>query len=201
MAKSDDIQVAWIVTALNRWEATGRLAGAADLPWCPEGQRAALDAAATLREGELNLVFHAPDESSEQTAQAFAATTGAKLKAVEELSEVGLGLWEGMLAKDAEEKFASSYRQWVEDPSSVTPPGGESLAEAEERLIGALARHLSKTKPGAVLGVVLHPLAMGIVRCWRRALPLSGAAGVAQGCTGVEWDTISRESLRREATG
>ncbi len=199
MPKTDDIRVAWIATGQTAWDADGRVVGAADLPLSATGERQVRELAGGFERGDLGVVLCGPDEASEQTARTMAEATGAKVKVVDGLAEVGLGLWEGLRTKEAEEKFATSFRQWIDDPSSVTPPSGEAMQDADERIVSSIARALLRTKGEHAVGVVLRPLAGGLVRCWRRAVPSSRLRECLNEAQELEWDTVRRESLKRQA--
>ncbi|MEK3733845.1 MULTISPECIES: histidine phosphatase family protein [Paenibacillus] len=55
------------------------------------------------------------------------------------LRELDFGQWEGKTYDDLKENPA--YRSWIDDPSSVTPPGGESW-EAFQQRIGQFLNNL-----------------------------------------------------------
>ena len=57
-----------------------------------------------------------------------------------------------------------AYRQWVKAPSTIRPPGGEALAEAQERIRGACKGIMKRHKSDTPL-LVLRPIALGLVRC------------------------------------
>jgi len=72
-----------------------------------------------------------------------------------------------VLESDLQERNPSTYTQWREHPERITPPEGESLADARDRLIEAMRKPIGKLKgekPEIVL--VLRPLAWAVMRCW-----------------------------------
>ena len=194
MAKSTDIRLLLVRTGATEWEAAGRLCGACDLPLSAEGRRSLKDSVGAIDAEPVSLLLCGPDEASVETANALAEQTGAKVRKLDDLEEVGLGLWEGMLASEVEEKYPTAYRQWKDDPASVTPPEGESLTEAEERIIGALSRGLSKAKGAA--GVVLRPMAHALVRGTLLKVPASRLWAMMDESPAVEWHSARRDELR-----
>jgi len=194
MAKSTDIRLLLVRTGATEWEAAGRLCGTCDLPLSGEGRRVVKEAVAGVTGAEISVVLCGPDEASVETARALAERTGAKVRELDDLAEVGLGLWEGMLASEVEEKYPTAYRQWKDDPASVTPPEGESLAEAEERIIGGLSRGLSKAK-GAT-GVVLRPMAHALVRGRLLKVPASRVWAMMDESPAVEWHSARGDELK-----
>jgi probable phosphoglycerate mutase len=75
------------------------------------------------------------------------------------------GLWQGLLVEEVKRKQPKVYRQWQEQPESVCPPGGEMVADAQERVRTALTKILKKHKEGTVGLVVPEPLA-SLVRAY-----------------------------------
>ncbi len=201
MAKSDQLTFVLVPAGSTAWEEAGRVTGGADLPLCPEGRAQASKAADELAARSISLVLHAADDASVETAKLIASATGSgcKTRTVEALAEMSLGLWEGLAAEEFAEKFPTASKQWQEDPASVVPPEGETLSAADERIIASLARALEKTKTGGAVAVVLRPVALGLVRCWLRGLPVSkvwesGDPDVSTGA--AEWHALPRAELK-----
>jgi len=198
MAKSQDIRVLLVRSGPNEWDLSGRLSGCADLPLAGAGAEQVDQFVAGLRAGCISRVCTGPEESAETTARAIAGRVGARSKVLPSLHEVSLGRWEGMSAGDAEARYASTYRQWREDPTSVVPPGGETIADAADRLIPTVRDVLARCRADDSCGVcfVLRPMAFGIVRCWLRGEDLSSMWGAAESAEGFEWFLVDRSSVR-----
>lgn len=180
------------------WDDTHRLAGATDLPLSNKGVDELGELCRALDGPLLHAVACGPDEASLATASAIAEHRGGKVKQLESLSEVCLGLWEGRLVGELEEKFPRAFGQWMDDPGSVIPPEGEPLIEARERLVGGLVRLLEKARPdaGEGIAVVLKPLAMGVVRSVIEDAPSRRVFELSRQTPRAEWMTMSRAGLR-----
>lgn len=112
-----------------------------------------------------------------------------------------MGLWEGMLARELEEKCPRAYRQWLEDPSVVHVPEGEALDEARQRLVETLSRQLDKVRWGnGAIGVVLRPVAMGLIGCALADVPTGSLWTMMKTGMAAEWRTLQRGSLRSDST-
>jgi broad specificity phosphatase PhoE len=198
MAKLNDIRVLLVRTGETEWERDGRIAGHSDVPLSEGGRRAVADLARQLEGVRLGTVYCGPDEASVATANELAAITGARVKPVECLSEIHLGLWEGMRQKELEDKCPRAYRQWMDDPTVVQVPEGETVPEAQDRLLGGLAKVLEKAKPenGAV-AVVLRPMAMGLVGCALNGVPARNVWSMMKAGLAAQWQTIQRDVLRQ----
>lgn len=197
MSKPQHINVLIIRSGQSEWDQNGRLVGQVDLPLCEQAKRDLDQTSAVLEGAELSSILHAPDQCSKATAAAYARVTSAKLKSIDDLADIDLGLWEGLRAEDLEEKAPKAYKGWRENPANVNVPEGESLAEASSRITIALAKALEKLRaPDPGVGIVLRPMAYGLVRCWLTGRPLSELWEVMEGPP-AEWHELSRAQLKQ----
>jgi broad specificity phosphatase PhoE len=197
MAKSNEIRVLFIRTGETEWESAGRIAGAADVPLSPQGAEAVRQVASQLGDVRLSAIYCGPDEASMATAEELARITGGKVRTVDDLAEVHLGLWEGVLAKELEDKCPRAYRQWLEDPTLVHVPEGEGLEEARQRLVETLAWALDKARWGnGAVGVVLRPVALGLISCALADVPTASLWTMMKTVPAAEWRTLQRGELR-----
>lgn len=196
MAKARDFSLLLFRSAPTVWDIDQRLSGVSDHPVCPEGRRMLDAGIAGLVDADLDMVLSAPDESSMQTAELLAAQTGVKVRKIKGLEEVHLGLWQGLRLEDIAEKYPSAHKQWVSNPSGVRVPGGESLATAEQRILEALANGLEKTKAGRErVGVVVRPMAWGLIRCWLSSTPIDRLWEVLRDAPMYGWYEVDRDRL------
>jgi broad specificity phosphatase PhoE len=75
-----------------------------------------------------------------------------------------MGLWEGLTRGQIKERFPKIFKRWTAEPDSVSPPEGEDLQTAGQRLQRAIHKIAQKQKDRAV-GVVLGPTALALTRC------------------------------------
>ena len=163
------------------WQAEGRLQGRLSLPLSAVGREQCDAAVRRLADVELVAVYCPPCEACEQTAKAIAAAhRGCKVRKTADLVEVDLGLWQGMTAEELKSRHPRVYKQWLEDPGSVTPPQGEGFADALAR-IGAAVDKIVRRHETTHAAVVAPPLSAALVRCWLSQGPLSGVWKLAGG--------------------
>ena len=86
-----------------------------------------------LRDKGIETVYAPRSQPSLQTAEAIAKGLGVKLKKLDRLQSLNMGLWQGMLVDDVRRKQPKVYRQWQEQPENICPPEGEMLSAADER--------------------------------------------------------------------
>ncbi len=147
------------------WDAEGRLHGRSDLPLSIDGRTCVTADATGLSGRRITMVCHPPDDAATETAQIVAGSADGKAKVVADLTDPDLGVLEGMSAQEFADRFPKRYKQWQDDPLSLTPPEGEELVEARARVLSAIGRLTRRSRTDEI-AVVLHPVALGLMRCW-----------------------------------
>jgi probable phosphomutase (TIGR03848 family) len=137
----------------NDW-VHGRLAG-----WTPGvhlndvGRSQAAAMAARLAMLPIDAIYTSPLDRTVETAQAIAGPRGMPLRLVEGLGEVKYGEWQG-----AELKELYKHELWPGVqfyPSGTRFPGGETLGEAQVRMVATLDA-LRAQHPKGMIAVVSH---------------------------------------------
>jgi probable phosphoglycerate mutase len=129
-------------TAAN---AAGLLQGRLDNPLDPVGEGQAAAIAATL--GRVDRVITSPLQRARSTAEAI----GGDVVVDERWVELDYGLFDGQAQGDL---AADVWDHWRADPQ-YAPPGGESLAELDRRVVEAL-EELSQEAQHRDVVVVSH---------------------------------------------
>jgi probable phosphoglycerate mutase len=94
-----------------------------------------------------------------QTAAAVSAACGAPVRVDPALREVDLGGWEGLDDETAARRFPVEHASWRRG-EDVRRGGGETLAEAGERVAAAILAAAGECPPGGVVVVVSHGLVL-----------------------------------------
>jgi ribonuclease H / adenosylcobalamin/alpha-ribazole phosphatase len=131
-----------------------RYAGRSDVPLTDLGVRQAAAAAKRLASAGIGVIVTSPLLRAVQTAQEVAAMTGAPVMTDDGFRETDFGAWEGLTFAEVRERWPADLTAWLADPE-LAPPGGESLAEAGERVTGALHRVLAG-REGQTILIVSH---------------------------------------------
>ncbi len=164
-AKRKSILLTLIRSGETTWDAEDRLHGRSELPLSIDGRAAVTHDVTALAGRSIPAVYHPPDDAADETAQLAAAVVGAKTKSVSGLADADLGVLEGITTQDFAERFAKRYKQWQDDPLSLSPPEGEDLSDARARIFTTVAKLLRRPRGDEVV-VVLHALGLGLLRCW-----------------------------------
>ena len=199
MAKPNQIHIILIRAGRTEWDSAGRVVGNADVPPCGETRAGLRDGLDELDGMKLAAVLAGADEASLCVAEIAAGLTNAKVRTLDDLAEIDLGLWQGLLTSQVVERYPRAWKQWRQDATSVTAPEGEGLSDAEDRIISCLARALEKIKSDGepVVGVVLRPIAFGVARCWLKGRPLAEIWEELDASGDIERHTVSRDTVRQ----
>jgi len=202
MSQSGRADVLVIRSGRTAWEEAGRIQGSADLPMSNSARAGAAAAVHHLsgsgRLSGIDTVVSAPDEASVEVAGLVAGALGKKVKTLSGLRAMGLGLWEGQLESELEDRHQSSFRAWRTDPSSVRPPEGEPFGEAEARIRAAVAK-LADKHMGKGVAMVLRPMEFGIVLAAVRGAPMRELWGLIESCPLSDRFSVSPETIRGAA--
>jgi broad specificity phosphatase PhoE len=81
------------------------------------------------------------------------------------------GLWQGLTMDEIKHRQPKLHKQWLESPSGVRPPGGETLEETQQRICRTVREILKKSKAPSPV-IVLRPVALGVLQCHLESIPL-----------------------------
>ncbi len=184
------LQIVLIRPGSTDYDQQGRIQGTLDIPLNERGAQEVERIIQEVRPLGIEAVYCGPCQSACQTAGAIAEALDVKLKKIDALHNIDHGLWQGMLIDDVKRKQPKVFRQWQEQPETVCPPEGEMLAEAQERVEGAIVKILKKYKQGTVAFVLPEPLA-SVVHSGLAHCEIGGLWKGSSGCG--KWEVISLE--------
>jgi probable phosphoglycerate mutase len=151
-----------------------RYLGTVDQPLAPSGIEQAERLAAALGPLPLAAVYASPLRRAAETGRRIAAARGSDLRVDERLREQCFGAWEGLTRAEVLEKGdREPLLRWEAD-LSLAPPGGESLASVQERMI-ALVEDLRREHAGAWVALVSHVGPIKALLCAALGAPLATA--------------------------
>ncbi|MBG0771847.1 MAG: MSMEG_4193 family putative phosphomutase [Anaerolineaceae bacterium] len=101
-----------------------------------KGQAQAQAVADGLAELPITAIYASPLERAQETAQPLAESKGLPIQVLPELMEIDFGEWQGQeLAKLRKDKLWEIVQT---NPATFRFPGGESFAEAQNRVVAGL---------------------------------------------------------------
>lgn len=162
MPKPNTVTLVLLSAAPTAWDETGRLIGRATLPATDTGTDALHRKARAFVEAgevELDVVLCGPEDSTHASGALLAEAAGCKLRKLDDLANVDLGLWEGSLKDELEGRCPSTFKAWRDQPDRIRPPEGESIGDAAHRAMGSIRKAIEKMKTEQpVVGVAVRPL-------------------------------------------
>jgi len=125
------------------------------VPLSETGRAQAARLGAALASEPIDRIVHSPLDRTSETAVAIAAARGSAVPvaAAAGLIEIDLGDWTGRSWQDFGDDPA--WRDWNERRGSARIPGGETMGEAQARIVGCLAA-LAREADGRTVAVVSH---------------------------------------------
>jgi len=143
----------------TEFDEQGRIKGSLDMPLSDAGRRQAATLAAELEGLPVKHIYAGPCESARQTAECIAEGRETRIRIVESLRNVDHGLWHGKLIDEVKRNHPRVYRQGIEAPIQVCPPGGESIQSAQARVEKFVRKTIRKHRDEVIAIVVPDPLA------------------------------------------
>jgi broad specificity phosphatase PhoE len=153
-----------------------RYLGSRDDPLTERGRWQALQLAHALAPLALAAVYTSPLTRAVETAVPIAHAHGLSHTSDLRLVEAAMGTWEGLrradiLARSPED--AAHHQRWESDPTCA-PPGGESFADMQARVVTCV-QDLAERHAGASVVVVSHVGPIKALLCAALAVPLAAA--------------------------
>jgi len=147
------------------YDEQGRIQGTLDVPLNDRGVREVDTEIELLRQQKLTAIYSSSGQAARETGKRIATALELKLKKLDNMQNLNHGLWQGMLIEDVRQKQPKVYRQWQDQPDSVRPPEGETLAEARWRVETVVGK-LMKRHPDGVVGLVIPEPLASLVACF-----------------------------------
>lgn len=133
----------------------GRCYGRLDAGLSARGVAQAEEAARFLALAPLAAIYTSPRQRATESAAPLARLRGLAPVVREDLAELDFGRFDGMTYEDAQAQYPEVYRLWMEHPTQVVFPEGESYARLRRRVAVAL-REIRAAHRGASAAIVSH---------------------------------------------
>ncbi len=133
----------------------GRCYGRLDVGLSDEGRRQMAQVAARLAGVPLAAIYASPRKRTIESAEALAARHACGIQVLDALREIDFGDFEGMTYDAIARDHAELYRQWMETPTEVQFPNGESYSIMRVRVARALDELLAR-HAGESIALVTH---------------------------------------------
>ncbi len=131
------------------WNKERRIQGRTDLDLNETGRAQAEMLAQALKDETVHAIYSSPLTRARDTAEAIARFHGAQVTVLDGLQEIDAGEVDGLTYLEMWEQHNEFLRQWIDDCSSIAPPGGCSLPELQDEVWGAIQHIVRKHNAGA----------------------------------------------------
>jgi len=153
------IQIVLIRPGQTDFDDQRRITGQLDIPLNELGSGQVIRTVEEVAKLPIGQIYSSPSQPAVQTAVAVGVAMEVKVKQLDRLQNVDLGLWQGKLTEEVKAHQPKVYRRRQEDPDSVCPPEGEMLADVRRRVREALEKIMARNKGDMIAVVVPEPLA------------------------------------------
>lgn len=151
-------------TGQTTFEQQDRLESSAGAPLTEQGVRDVREALQHLAVERINRVYTANSEAEQQTAELVREILGLKVRLAEDLRDMDYGLWQGLTVPEIERRQPRIFRRWTDSPTTVCPPDGETVFDAQQRILKAVKSIVKKHKEESIL-LILRPVMLALLRC------------------------------------
>lgn len=171
-----------------------RFIGQTDLALAAQGIEQAAAVAQALRGRGIGAVHCSDLMRSRRTAEIIADALGLGVSAHEELREVSLGEWEGLLRQEVAARWADQFAARGRDIDHYRPPGGESFGDCLARA-WPVWKSVTHSEAEAV-AIVAHAGVNRLLLCRLLGMPVQNMFRLGQdyGCVNIV--DLDRRSVR-----
>ena len=121
-------------------DSRGRCYGRLDVGLSKTGSDQAAALAAALADMIVDVVVSSPRRRAVETARPLAVARSLEVVVHPAVSEIDFGELEGRTYEEIQRELPEVYATWMEHPTEVVFPGGESYTQMRDRVLAAVHR-------------------------------------------------------------
>jgi alpha-ribazole phosphatase len=160
-----------------------RFVGQIDPPLGPDGRQQSERLGLQLRDISFSRVWCSDLKRAYETAAIVCRDRGLEIQPAPELREINLGQWDGMAMSQIREQFPDLWQARGEDIGDFRPPGAESFADLQQRVVPFI-RRIAAESAGNTL-IVTHAGVIRVLLCQVLGMPLSHLFRIHLDCGGI----------------
>jgi len=108
-----------------------------------------------LKSEPVGAIYASPRSRALESARILGAVASCPIEVVEDLREIGFGDFEGLAYDEIAARYPHLYRQWMETPTEIQFPNGESFSEMRLRVLRAFDK-IEREREGQTVAIVSH---------------------------------------------
>jgi len=160
-------------------ESRGRCYGRLNVGLSAEGQRQLRAVSTRLRDEPIGAVYVSPRKRAIESAEILAPDHSCPITIEERLCEIDFGDFEGRPYDEIAKTHPELYRQWMEHPTDVQFPHGESFGQMQTRVLEA-GREIYARHRGETIAIVSHGGVNRILLAAALEIPAANLFRIAQ---------------------
>ncbi len=160
-------------------EVRGHCYGRLDVGLSAEGRRQLEPAAKRLASEPLSAIYASPRKRTLESAGILAVPHACGVRIDEDLREIDFGDFEGLAYDEIALRYPEIYRQWMQRPTEVQFPGGESFAAMRVRVTRAISA-LRERHAGQSIALATHGGVIRIALAQALSIPAANIFRIAQ---------------------
>ncbi|WP_321473136.1 alpha-ribazole phosphatase [uncultured Paludibaculum sp.] len=160
-------------------EVRGRCYGRLDFGLSADGRGQLQPVAKRLASESLSAIYTSPRKRTLESAEIVAAHHACGVRIENDLREIDFGDFEGLTYDDIAKRYPELYGQWMEHPTKVEFPNGESFSKTRARVTKAVAMLLDR-HAGQSVALVTHGGVIRIVLAGALSVPSANIFRIAQ---------------------
>jgi alpha-ribazole phosphatase len=136
-------------------EAKERCYGRLDVSLSLEGQEQLRNKIPLLQSLQPGALYTSASRRAVESAETISHELNLRPEPNPDLSEINFGDFEGLTYQEIETRYPREYRQWIEEPTGIKFPGGESFADVKSRALNFLS-YLFRVESGQTVLAISH---------------------------------------------
>jgi alpha-ribazole phosphatase len=151
-------------------EARNRCYGSLDISLSETGRTQMQQVAGYLKAESIAAIYASPRSRALQSADVLASAQSCPIEVVNDLREIDFGDFEGLAYDEIASRYPDLYRQWMEKPTQIRFPNGESFPEMRARVLSAFDA-IQRQRKGQTVAIVSHGGVNRILLAWALQIP------------------------------
>jgi alpha-ribazole phosphatase len=150
----------WLIRHGEPAGVRGRCYGKLDVGLSAAGKAQMERAADCLKAERIDAIYSSPRVRTTESARIVASLHDCACQADEGLCEIDFGDFEGLAYDEIAVRYPELYRQWMESPTELQFPNGESFGEMKVRVLRVFEA-IRKWNEGRTVAIATHG---GVIR-------------------------------------
>lgn len=137
------------------WNLEGKTQGIKDSQLSKNGLLQAEALGRRLSNENIEIIYSSSLKRARRTSEIIAGILGIPCQFNHQLIEMNFGLWEGLTIEEIGKNYPTELRRWRETPHEANIPEGESIINAQKRIVSYINGVILSSKENNIL-VVSH---------------------------------------------